>query len=197
MKLIHKIHYLNLLLLLFSLSANSQTIQEILILKEIDDDNIIIVTEKGDKLLLQKWSPRFSPLIFEGKTFYASISPMWVTIYFDDREPIKWIIVEHLGKTRTKPNKNQSPQKLTEGKIYLGIGSEHWIRKVINNGKIIILEDGSLWEVSPLDQIISSLWLPTSSIYVVQTNNPFYPYKLINTDDDESVQAKYLGQTNK
>ncbi|MEN3039529.1 MAG: hypothetical protein ABDI07_10365 [Candidatus Kryptonium sp.] len=193
MKLKHKIRYINLLFLIFSLSANSQTIQEIFVLKEIDESKIIVITQGGDKLLLKKFSARLSPLIFEGRKFYASISPMWVKIYFDDREPIKWEVVERLGK-QTKPNKSKLYEDLILGKTYIGVDSEHWIQKVIDYGKIIVLEDGSLWEVSALDQFISFLWLPMSNIYVIESDNPLYPYKLINIDDDESVQAKYIGQ---
>lgn len=65
--------------------------------KEIDDDNIIVITAKGDKLLLEKWSLKFSPLLFEGKTFPADVSPIWVTMYVAGKGEIKWSIEEHLG----------------------------------------------------------------------------------------------------
>lgn len=187
------VFHLCFLFVVLSAVASAQ-VQKVLVLKEIDDDNIIIVTEKGDKLLLKKWSLRFSPLVFEGKIFNASVSPMWVTIYFDDRSPIKWSIEQHLGRVDITPRQKQSSPGSTQGKVYAGVDSDHWIQKVIDSGKIILLEDGSLWEVSPLDVITSILWLPVSNIYVVESENPLYPYKLINTDDGESVEAKYLGQ---
>ncbi len=81
-------------------SIASADIQKILVEKEIDDDNIIILTEKGERLLLEKWTLRFSPLVFEGKYFLAKVSPLWVTIHFDDREPIKWSIEESLGRKK-------------------------------------------------------------------------------------------------
>jgi len=187
------VFHLCFLFVVLSAVASAQ-VQKVLVLKEIDDDNIIIVTEKGDKLLLKKWSLRFSPLVFEGKIFNASVSPMWVTIYFDDRSPIKWSIEQHLGRVDITPSQKQSSPGLTQGKVYYGVDSDHWIQKVIDSGKIILLEDGSIWEVSPLDVITSILWLPVSNIYVVESENSLYPYKLINTDDGESVEAKYLGQ---
>jgi hypothetical protein len=58
--------------------------------------------------------------------------------------------------------------------------SGHWIESNEQSGEIIILEDGSIWEVS--DTLDSSLWLPLSSITVC-------PYSLINTDDNERVDA--------
>ena len=74
--------------------------ERVFIEKEIDDDHIIISRENGDRLLLKKWSLRFSPLLFEGKSFVASVSPMWVTVYFEDRAEIKWSIEERLGSAR-------------------------------------------------------------------------------------------------
>lgn len=185
--------YLLLCVLWFANISNAQ-VQKVFILKEIDDDNIIIVTEKSDKLLLKKWNLRFSPLSFEGKYFHASISPMWVTIYFDDRDPIKWSIEENLGKANvTTKATSKQPLKGQNDKVYAGLGGDHWIQKVIDSGKLILLEDGSLWEVSPIDVITSMLWLPVSEITVIE-NDGLFPYKLTNTDDGESVEAKYIGQ---
>ncbi len=56
-------------------------VMKVLVAKEIDDDHIVIVTAKGDQLLLEKWTLKFSPLSFEGKIFLADVSPMWVKIY--------------------------------------------------------------------------------------------------------------------
>lgn len=69
---------------------------------------------------------------------------------------------------------------------------DHWIQKVIDNGKFILLEDNSLWEVSSIDIIYSSLWLPISNIIIVESKNPEYPYILINTDDSEKVEVKLI-----
>ena len=162
----------------------------IYVLKEIDDDNIIIVTEEMEKLLLEKWSLRFSPLIFEGKIFIADITPLWVTIYFDDRESIKWTVEESLGFIETDSNKKG--KKKTTWNVYSGVSGGHWVKKVSNNGKIVFLEDGSIWEISPIDIIYTMLWLPITEIYVME-NQGVYPYKLINTDDGETAEAKYLG----
>jgi hypothetical protein len=56
---------------------------------------------------------------------------------------------------------------------------------VAAGGRIIKLEDGSIWEVDPTDVIDSALWLPISDIVVCGD-------KLINTDDNESVSARRL-----
>jgi len=150
--------------------------EKIYILKEIDDDNIIVVTQSGDQLLLKKWTLKFSPLSFEGKYFMADVSSLWVTIYFENRDPIKWSVEKSLGKISSRtPPKNKSQQH-TDG-LYPGVGLEHWIQQVTANGKLLILEDGSLWEVSPIDIIYSAIWLPVSRIVVLFITIHFFSAK--------------------
>ena len=61
----------------------------------------------------------------------------------------------------------------------------HWIQSVSSDGTIIKLEDGSVWEVDPVDAITSMMWLPTTEIVACDD-------KLINTDDGEKVDATRL-----
>lgn len=63
--------------------------------------------------------------------------------------------------------------------------SGHWIDSVEGDGKIIRIEDGSMWEVDDIDTIYSSLWLPISEVIVCGS-------KMINVDDGESVQVTPL-----
>jgi tetratricopeptide (TPR) repeat protein len=70
---------------------------------------------------------------------------------------------------------------------YIG-GSGHWISEN-HDGEIITLEDGSVWQVDSSDVIDSNLWLPTSSITVVDSGGECL---LINTDDKEKVGATLL-----
>ncbi len=59
----------------------------------------------------------------------------------------------------------------------------------------MILEDGSIWQIDPMDTIDAMLWLPISNITIVLSDrgSPGYGYLLINTDDGEKAHAKYLG----
>ncbi len=43
---------------------------------------------------------------------------------------------------------------------------EHFIRKVSNHGRLIELEDGSLWQVRSADSARSSLWLQFAEVAV-------------------------------
>lgn len=61
----------------------------------------------------------------------------------------------------------------------------HWIDAVLDDGRVIKLEDGSLWEVAVVDTITSSIWLPISDIVICGN-------RLINVDDNESVDAYRL-----
>lgn len=66
----------------------------------------------------------------------------------------------------------------------------HWIESVTDDGKIIKLENGSMWKVDDVDVVTTSLWLPVSKILVCGT-------KMINVDEKESaeVQPVHLAST--
>ena len=55
----------------------------------------------------------------------------------------------------------------------------------MDDGNLVKLEDGSIWKVDPVDTVDSSLWLATSDIVACDD-------KLINTDDNEVVNAKRI-----
>jgi hypothetical protein len=63
--------------------------------------------------------------------------------------------------------------------------SGHWIEEVTDDGDVVELEDGSLWQVDGADTVDSALWLASESIVVCDG-------KLINTDDHESVEAERI-----
>jgi len=81
-------------------------------------------------------------------------------------------------------------------KIYAGVSGSHWVKKNIDSGTKILLEDGSLWEIDPFDKIDAMLWLPISNITVIESSSgsPGYDYLLINADDGEKAHAKYMGK---
>jgi len=66
-----------------------------------------------------------------------------------------------------------------------GCAGGHWISSVMADGKLIKLEDGSVWEVDSVDTVDSMLWLPTENILVCNG-------RLVNTDNGEKVGAKVL-----
>lgn len=56
------------------------------------------------------------------------------------------------------------------------------IDSVLNDGKIITLNDGSVWEVDDADTADSATWVSGDEIVVCSG-------KLVNTDEDETVDA--------
>lgn len=69
-----------------------------------------------------------------------------------------------------------------------GCESGHWIDSVSDDGKVLKLEDESLWLVQDVDTVTSSLWLPMSEVVVCDS-------KIINTDDNESVEASPISSS--
>jgi uncharacterized protein YecT (DUF1311 family) len=74
------------------------------------------------------------------------------------------------------------PMRPSPPRAYSSCDSGHWVDAVLDDGHLVKLEDGSLWEIDAVDQIDTALWLPTSEITVCAG-------KLINTDDNETAGA--------
>lgn len=93
---------------------------------------------------------------------------------------------------RVVQRQTETSKSITTTRSYLGVGAGHWVSKTLDGGQYVELEDGSLWEISPLDRINTALWLVTEEITVIESSNPFYRYKLINTDSSDSAEAKLI-----
>jgi uncharacterized protein YecT (DUF1311 family) len=74
------------------------------------------------------------------------------------------------------------PASPSPRRAYRSCDAGHWVDAVLDDGHLVKLEDGSLWEIDAADQVDTALWLPTSEITVCAG-------KLINTDDDETAGA--------
>jgi hypothetical protein len=68
------------------------------------------------------------------------------------------------------------------------------VSEVSADGGIVTLEDESVWQVSSLDRIDSTLWLPTENIVVLENPKGLEPYLLINEDTGDTVEAKLLSE---
>lgn len=77
------------------------------------------------------------------------------------------------------------------GNLYIGEGDDRSIEE--NEDGILQLDDGSVWEVSPLGRVDSDLWLAPDEVKVIYIGG-LYPYKIINTHERESVEARLLRQ---
>jgi hypothetical protein len=86
---------------------------------------------------------------------------------------------------------NRPPTEIQQLGLYLSPGEGHWVQSKTDDGAIVILEDGSVWQIDPFDQIDTALWLPMTDITVVEIVGG---YLLIDTDDGEKAHAKLLHQ---
>jgi hypothetical protein len=77
---------------------------------------------------------------------------------------------------------------------YGGVNHEHWIKTVIEAGKVFQLEDGSIWLISPLNNVDAMIWIVTEKMVVVDSGDPIYPYKLINEDGNSTAGAKLISR---
>jgi len=86
---------------------------------------------------------------------------------------------------------NKSASSAKPG-AYVDVGRKHWVSEKIGGGAFIKLEDGSMWQISPLDKINTALWLPTDNVVVVETGSVQYPYKLVGERD--TAEAKLVSK---
>lgn len=63
---------------------------------------------------------------------------------------------------------------------------EHYIRSN-NDGEIIVLEDGSVWQVDSYDRYNSRYWMNSADVIITDAED-----KMINIDDDESVGVRRI-----
>jgi len=78
--------------------------------------------------------------------------------------------------------------------FYDRIRQEHWLRDKQDQGKGLILNDDSGWEVNPADCVITARWLRGSTIIVEYTEKGAYPYLLRNLTEAEVARANFLGE---
>jgi hypothetical protein len=81
---------------------------------------------------------------------------------------------------------------ITDANPYPGTG-DHTQETNSDDGKIIVLDDGSIWAVPDAsDQTTASIWTDATSITVNEESGGS-GYELVNTDDHEIVHANYMG----
>ena len=76
--------------------------------------------------------------------------------------------------------------------FYPRIHQEHWLFDKLEDGRLVILEDDSIWEVHPSDREITTRWLRISTITVKNTEKGSHPYILSNRTEGEDARADYL-----
>jgi hypothetical protein len=75
--------------------------------------------------------------------------------------------------------------------LYAGSGQKHWINTKHSSGNYLQLDDGTWWQVSPLDKINTILWFKMDVVTVFESKNIFYPYLLVRERDKS--EARLIG----
>jgi len=78
--------------------------------------------------------------------------------------------------------------------VYSSVGSEHHVQTNSNSGSTIVLDDGSMWNIDPVDTMISALWKFSAIITVSSNNVGKYDYVLSNSEDGKEVRANFTGK---
>lgn len=60
----------------------------------------------------------------------------------------------------------------------------------INNGKKLQLSDESIWEIAPSDIPTSAVWITPFPVKIVPSDDPDYPFLIVNINTGISVKAK-------
>lgn len=79
------------------------------------------------------------------------------------------------------------------GMMYAAVGSGHWVKTTSSDGAVVVLEDGSTWQIESLSRIDSMLWLMADPIAVVDNPRGMLLYRLVNESSGDVVEAKLLG----
>ncbi len=73
---------------------------------------------------------------------------------------------------------------------YEATGIGHQVAEVLDEGAVMVLEDGSRWQVYEGFIFRSSKWEPGHMITVKTNRDELYPYKLINVHRNEEVEVR-------
>lgn len=63
--------------------------------------------------------------------------------------------------------------------------ADHWVSSVANDGAIVTLDDGSVWQIDAGDTVDTALWTAMDDVVACDD-------KLVNTDEGETAGAHEL-----
>jgi hypothetical protein len=76
--------------------------------------------------------------------------------------------------------------------LYPAAGNRHFLMKVLDEGTVLILEDGSVWGIDAENQPNSVLWKANQEVAVIDMGaSP--NYRIVNRTTREQVTAEYRG----
>lgn len=76
---------------------------------------------------------------------------------------------------------------------YAALGGGHLLREISEDGRFLMLEDGSRWEIHPRDRFQTADWEPNASLTVRTTRaDDGYGFEIVNTQTDEGALARFM-----
>ena len=97
-------------------------------------------------------------------------------------------------RTRAGGPANQSGTNLPPVEQNYPFVNGHWVSLVMDWGVKVKLEDGSVWEIASKDQSKTRNWMVAQKISVNEYPNDRYPFRLTNTDQKESADARLVSR---
>ena len=69
-------------------------------------------------------------------------------------------------------------------------GQDLTVEENLHEGKILVLSDGSTWEIAPQSLKTSQSWIIPSALKVEKINHPAYSYRIISIQTGSYVLAR-------
>lgn len=131
------------------------------------DDQAIIVRQNGDAYLIEKGVGCLSLWRYEGKIVLINSPGVFLGIGSellipDLGQKCRIWNSEYLDSTGT-PSPPGAPKRPIPK---TGCTDKHWIQSKSDDGSIIILEDGTVWQVDMVDRVDSMLWLSIEDVII-------------------------------
>jgi len=100
---------------------------------------------------------------------------------------------EHKLRLTKKTAKSESPAAASTTTTYAALGGGHLLREVSSDGRFVMLEDGSRWEIHPRDRFQTEEWEVNANLTVRTTRaEDGYGYEIVNTQADEGALARFV-----
>ena len=80
------------------------------------------------------------------------------------------------------------------GGVYAAVGGGHWVKSKSSDGAVVVLEDGSTWQIETLYRLDTRLWLNTDPVAVIDNTTGITPYRLVNESSGDVVEARLLSR---
>ncbi|MEM8727221.1 MAG: hypothetical protein AAGE99_00690 [Chlamydiota bacterium] len=66
------------------------------------------------------------------------------------------------------------------------------IEENLHGGRVLVLSDGSTWEVAPQDLKTSRTWILAVPLKIEASRHPAYPHRLVNINSDTSILVRKI-----